>query len=253
MSAARDEILAFLDAELETHRYRDYAPIGMQVIGDERVERVACAVSSTLEVFDRAAVEGAQLLLVHHGMFWDNEPRVIGRHMKRRLERLFASGITLAAYHLPLDGHQRIGNNARLAEELRLRVDGWFSEHAGIPLAVHGTLAAAVPLQVLAERVSEIAGRVPIAFPGGPERVRTLAICSGRPGGIALEAASIGADALLTGEPQEDFRALARELGISIVCAGHHATETLGVRAAAQLVTERFGIEHVFIDAPNPV
>ncbi len=121
VSASRDEIVAFLDAELETHRYRDYAPIGMQVIGAESVERVASAVSSTLEVFDRAAVEGAQLLLVHHGMFWDNEPRAIGAHMKRRLERLFASGITLAAYHLPLDGHQRLGNNARLAAELRLR------------------------------------------------------------------------------------------------------------------------------------
>ena len=134
-----------------------------------------------------------------------------------------------------------------------MRVDGWFSEHGGIPLAVHGTLAAAVPLQVLAERVSEITGRVPIAFPGGPERVRTLAICSGRPGGIALEAAATGVDAVLTGEPQEDFRALARELGISIVCAGHHATETLGVRAAGELLSKRFGVEHVFLDVPNPV
>ena len=98
-----------------------------------------------------------------------------------------------------------------------------------------------MPLQTLAERVSEVVGRVPIAFTGGPERVRTLAICSGRPGGIAREAAATGADALLTGEPQEDFRALARELGISIVCAGHHATETLGVRAAGELVSERFG------------
>ena len=253
MTAARDEIVAFLDAELETHRYRDYAPIGMQVIGAEQVERVASAVSSTLEIFERAAVEGAQLLLVHHGMFWDNEPRAIGAHLKRRLERLFASGITLAAYHLPLDGHPVIGNNARLAAELRVKVGGWFSEHGGIPLAVHGTLAAAVPLQVLAERVSEIVGRVPIAFAGGPERVRTLAICSGRPGGIALEAAAVGADALLTGEPQEDFRALAQELGMSIVCAGHHATETLGVRAAGDLVAARFGIEHVFLDVPNPV
>ena len=253
MSAARDEILAFLDGELETHRYRDYAPIGLQVIGAERVERVASAVSSTLEVFDRAAVEGAQLLLVHHGMLWDNEPRVVGRVLRRRLERLFAADITLAAYHLPLDGHQRIGNNARLADELRLRVDGWFSEHGGIPLAVRGTLAAGVPLQTLAERVSQVVGRVPIAFTGGPERVRTLAICSGRPGGIAREAAAVGADVLLTGEPQEDFRALARELGMSIICAGHHATETLGVRAAGELVSERFALEHVFIDAPNPV
>ena len=145
MSVARDEILDFLAAELETHRYRDYAPIGMQVIGADRVERVASAVSSTLEVFDRASVERAQLLLVHHGMFWENEPRAIGAHMRRRLERLFAADITLAAYHLPLDGHPRIGNNARLAEELRLRVDGWFSEHGGIPLAVHGAL---VPLLV---------------------------------------------------------------------------------------------------------
>ncbi|MDX6619479.1 MAG: hypothetical protein QOK36_1865 [Gaiellales bacterium] len=253
MSAARDEILAFLGAELETNRYRDYAPIGLQVIGAEHVERVASAVSSTLEVFDRAAGEGAQLLLVHHGMFWDNEPRVVGRHLRRRLERLFAADITLAAYHLPLDGHPRIGNNARLAEELRLRVDGWFSDHGGIPLAVHGALTAAVSLQTLAERVSEVLGRVPIAFSGGPERLRTLAICSGRPGGIALEAAATGVDALLTGEPQEDFRALARELGISIVCAGHHATETLGVRAAGDLLRERFGVEHVFIDCPNPV
>jgi len=118
---------------------------------------------------------------------------------------------------------------------------------------VHGELAAPVPLQTLAERIAEITGRVPIAFPGGPERLRTLAICSGRPGGIALEAAAIGADALLTGEPQEDFRALARELGISIVCAGHHATETLGVQAAGELLSERFGVEHVFLDAPNPV
>ena len=121
-----------------------------------------------------------------------------------------------------------------------MRVDGWFSEHGGIPLAVHGTLKAAVPLQALAERVAEIVGRVPIAFAGGPERVRTLAICSGRPGGIALEAGALGVDALLTGEPQEDFRALARELGISIVCAGHHATETLGVRAAGDLLSGRF-------------
>ena len=157
--------------------------------------------------------------------------------MKRRLERLFAADITLAAYHLPLDGHQRIGNNARLAEELRLRVDGWFSEHGGIPLAVHGTLAAA-GAAAGAGRARERGRRPrPDRVPGRARSAsRTLAICSGRPGGIALEAAAIGADALLTGEPQEDFRALARELGISIICAGHHATETLGVRAAGELV-----------------
>ena len=214
---------------------------------------MASAVSSTLEVFDRAAVEGAQLLLVHHGMFWDNEPRAIGPHMKRRLERLFAADITLAAYHLPLDGHRDIGNNARLAEELRLRIDGWFSEHGGIPLAVYGTLAAAVPLQTLAERVAEIVGRVPIAFPGGPERVRTLAICSGRPGGIALEAAASA--------PTRCSRASRRRISgrsrASSACRSCAPAITprrrSGVRAAGELVSERFGVEHVFLDVPNPV
>ena len=254
MSAARDEILAFLDAELETHRYRDYAPIGLQVIGADRVERVACAVSSSLEVFDRTAVEGAQLLLVHHGMFWDNESRVIGRHLRRRLERLFAADITLAAYHLPLDGHQRIGNNARLAEELRLRVDGWFSEHGGVPLArardARGSRPAAGAGRARERGRRPRSDRVP-----GRARARAHAgdLLRAGPAGSRSEAAAIGADALLTGEPQEDFRALARELGMSIVCAGHHATETLGVRAAAELVSERFGLEHVFLDVPNPV
>jgi dinuclear metal center YbgI/SA1388 family protein len=247
------DLIGHLDRLLEVSAFRDYGPNGLQVPGRTSIQTLVTGVSAHAELFERAAAEGADLVLVHHGLFWRGQPLEITAAMHRRLRILFDHDMALAAYHLPLDGHQRLGNNARLAEELHLRVDGWFSEHGGIPLAVHGTLAAAVPLQTLAERVSEIAGRVPIAFPGGPERVRTLAICSGRPGGIAFEAAATGADALLTGEPQEDFRALARELGISIVCAGHHATETLGVRAAAQLVSERFGVEHVFIDAPNPV
>ena len=175
--------------------------------------------------------------------------------MKRRLERLFAADITLAAYHLPLDGHQRHRQQrapGRGAAPARRRLV--LASTAGIPLAVHGTLAAAVPLQTLAERVSEIVGRVPIAFPGGPGARADARDLLGPAGRHRARGRGRPAPTRCSpGEPQEDFRALARELGISIVCAGHHATETLGVRAAGELVSERFGVEHVFIDAPNPV
>ena len=253
MTSPRDAILAFVERELETHRYRDYGPIGLQVAGAEQVSRIACAVSSSVEVFERAAAEGAELLLVHHGLFWDKDTRVIGPLMRRRLELLFGAEITLAAYHLPLDGHQTIGNNALLADGLRLRERRWFSDHGGIPLAVVGALPAALPLQLLAERVAELCGRTPFAFSGGPEHVRSVAICSGRPGGLLVEAAAAGADCVLTGEPQEDFRALAHELGVSVLTAGHHATETFGVRALAELAGAEFGLPWSFIDVANPV
>ena len=253
MSVLAEQVLAFLDRELEVERYRDYGPIGLQVAGGETVTRIACAVSSTLEVFERAAGLGAELLLVHHGLFWDKDTRVIGPVMRRRLAVLFDAGITLAAYHLPLDGHQTLGNNALLADGLRLRERRWFSDHGGVPLAVVGALPAPAPLQLLAERVSELCERTPFAFSGGPEPIRHVAICSGRPGGIVHEAAVAGADCIVTGEPQEDFRALAAELGVSVLAAGHHATETLGVRAAAELAAREFALQWSFLDVPNPV
>ena len=251
MTAPREAILAFIERELETHRYRDYGPIGLQVSGAEQVSKIACAVSSSSEVFELATAEGADLLLVHHGLFWDKDSRVIGPLMRRRLELLFRANISLAAYHLPLDGHQTLGNNALLADGLRLRDRRWFADHGGVPLAVIGTLAAPVPLQLLAELVTELCGRTPFAFTGGPEHVRSVAICSGRPSSLLGEAAALGADCVLTGEPQEDFRALAQELEISVLTAGHHATETFGVRALGAELERQFGLPWSFVAAPT--
>ena len=253
MSASRDDILAFLDLELETTRYRDFGPIGLQVIGRDQVELVACAVSSSLEVFAEAARIGASMLLVHHGMFWDKDSRVVGPWMRRRLELLFAADITLAAYHLPLDGHQRIGNNALLAARLGVSVTGWCCDHYGVPLAVRGTLEAPTALDAFSASVAMLVGRQPLVFEGGPEKLQRIAICSGRPSGFVQEAAALSADVVLTGEAHEDFRALAAELGVSIVCAGHHATETFGVRAAGELVAERFDVKTTFLNMANPV
>jgi dinuclear metal center YbgI/SA1388 family protein len=253
MAATRDQILAFLDAELEIERYRDYGPIGLQVVGADDVERVAVAVSSTLEVFERAAAFGAQLLVVHHGLFWDRDPRVVGPLLRRRLTALFGSNLTLAAYHLPLDGHPVLGNNAQLAAALGLEVGSRFGEHGGVPIAVRGRLREPMPVAALAELVERVTGRRPLVLPGGPDPVQTLGVCSGGAGGDVVEAAALGLDAFLTGEAEEPSRGLALELGISFLAAGHHATETFGVRAVGGLLERRFDMETTFIDVPNPV
>jgi dinuclear metal center YbgI/SA1388 family protein len=253
MSAHRDEILALLDAELEIGRFRDYGPIGLQVIGAERVSRVAVAVSSTLEVFERAAAFGAQLLLVHHGLFWNADVRVVDALMRRRLETLFRADITLAAYHLPLDAHPVLGNNAGLARLLGVEPEGWFMDERGAPIAVRGPLREPAPLADVAAALARATGREPLVFRGGADPVRTIGICSGGAARGIRQAAELGLDAWLTGEPSEDARALAAELGVSFIAGGHHATETFGVRSLADLVEATFGVETTFLDAPNPV
>jgi dinuclear metal center YbgI/SA1388 family protein len=253
MTATRDDILGFLDRELEITRFRDYGPIGLQVTGRDEVARVALAVSSTLEVFEAAAAFGADMLVVHHGLFWDGDSRVIDDLMRRRLEVLFGAGITLAAYHLPLDAHRELGNNAQLARVLGVAVEDWFMDDRGAPIAVRGRFLAPLSLDALTARVEEETERTPLVLPGGPDPVRSIGICSGGAArGIRL-AAALGLDAWLTGEPSEDSRALAAELGVSLIAAGHYATETFGVRAVGRELAERFGVETAFIAVENPV
>jgi dinuclear metal center YbgI/SA1388 family protein len=253
MTATRDDILAYLDRELEVTRFRDYGPIGLQVAGRSGVARVALAVSSTLEVFEAAESARTDLLLVHHGLFWDGDSRVVDDLMRRRLETLFRAGITLAAYHLPLDAHRELGNNAQLARVLGVAVEDWFMDDRGAPLAARGRFLEPVPLAALTALIEEETARRPLVLPGGADPVRTIGICSGGAArGIRL-AAELGLDAWLTGEPSEDSRALALELGVSFIAAGHYATETLGVRALGRELEERFGVETAFIDVENPV
>jgi dinuclear metal center YbgI/SA1388 family protein len=253
MTASRDDILAFLDRELEIARFRDYGPIGLQVAGRDEVDRVALAVSSTLEVFEAAAVFEADLLLVHHGLFWDGDSRVVDELMRRRLEVLFRAGMSLAAYHLPLDAHRELGNNAQLARVLGVAVEDWFMDERGAAIAARGRFLQPISLDELAGRVEEETGRAPLALRGGPEPIRSIGVCSGGAARGIRAAAALGLDAWLTGEPNEDSRALAAELGISFIAAGHYATETFGVRAVGRELEERFGIETTFVDVANPV
>jgi dinuclear metal center YbgI/SA1388 family protein len=246
--AARDEILAYADELLEVHRFPEFAPPGLQVVGAEEVAKVACGVSSSVELFERAAAAGAQLLIVHHGLFWRNEPPIVDRRQRARLEALFRSDLTLAAYHLALDAHPEVGNNALLAAALGVEREREFGE-----VGQGGRLLEACTVEEFAGRVRALVDREPLVFDGGPDRVERVAITSGGGGSDLIRAAHEGYDLFLTGEPEEPSLHAARELGIHFVAAGHYATERLGVQALSERIAERFGLEWEFLEIANPV
>jgi dinuclear metal center YbgI/SA1388 family protein len=205
-------------------------------------------VSSSRDLFERAGAAGAQLVLVHHGLFWRNEPLLVDRRLKGRLEALFAANLTLAAYHLALDAHPEVGNNALLADLLGAKRDGQF---AGI--GVGASFAEPVTIDELKQRLEQTTGRAPLVFAEGPERVRRIAVVTGGGGTRLIEAAHEGYDALVTGEPEEPALQTARELGIHFLAGGHYATETFGVTALAARLAEEFSLEWEFLDVENPV
>ncbi len=254
MGAALADILAELDRMLEPDLFEDYCPNGLQVPGRAEVETVATGVSAHLELFERAASEHADLVLVHHGAFWDSEPRALDAARKRRLKALFDADLSLVAYHLPLDAHHELGNNALIGRALQAEILEPFAHHRGrtIGFLAH-LLGDGVPAPELFARVHELTGREPLVFDAGPPLVRRLAIVSGGGADYLGEAIAGGADAFLTGEPVERAMAQAREAGVHFIAAGHYATETFGVRALGDHLAQRFELRHVFLDIPNPV
>ena len=252
--ASRDEIVSFLDELLESPGFPDYGPNGLQVPGGERVELVVTGVSAHLELFERAADAGAQLVLAHHGIFWGSGPGPVDRRLRRRLETLFEADISLVAYHLPLDAHPTVGNNALICAALGLELAGRVGSHEGRAVGFVGRSTEGIPLDDLRARcASAFGGREPLIQGDGPEVVRSVAVISGAAAGYMGDAVALGVDAFLTGEPAERSMADAREAGIHFIAAGHAATETFGVRRLGDLLAERFGVEHRFLEIPNPV
>ena len=246
--ARRDEIVAFANALLEVEKWQEFAPPGLQVVGADEVTRIACGVSASLELFERAAAAGAELVLVHHGLFWRNEPLVVDRRQRGRLEVLFAANMSLLAYHLALDAHPEVGNSAQLARRIGVEPVEPF---AGV--GVGGRLATPVPIGDVAARVHETVEREPTVFGGGPALVERVAIATGGAGYELIRAAHEGYDCLVTGEPEEPSLHTARELGIHLIAAGHDATERLGVQALAAKISDEFDIPWEFIAVDNPV
>ncbi len=246
--ARRDDILAYADELLDVGSYREFGPAGAQVLGADLVTRIACGVSASRELFERAGATGAQLVLVHHGIWWRNEPLVVDARLRGRLEALFRADLTLVAYHLPLDAHPEVGNNAQLAARLGVEPEGRIGT-----IGLGGRLREPEPLASFVERVRAVCEREPLVFAEGPDPVERVAISSGAGGYDLIAAAREGYDVLLTGEAEEPSLHTARELGVSLVAAGHYATERFGVQALAERLAGRFDLAWEFFELPNPV
>ncbi|MBI4666912.1 MAG: Nif3-like dinuclear metal center hexameric protein [Nitrospinae bacterium] len=247
------EITSYLDEYLEAKSINDYGPQGLQVEGGAEVKKIATGVSACMELFQLACEWGAGAILVHHGMFWDSEPRVVKGSLKERLKFLLENRISLIGYHLPLDRHPEVGNNIQLVKRLGLGGEEPFGLYKGKTI---GYLARTGKTQSVAEFMDTVKREINRdarihAF--GPGSIGRVAICSGGGQDTLREAIARKADALLTGEESEWVYHLAREEGIHYIAAGHHATERFGVMALGDAVAKKFGVEVKFIDVFNPI
>ncbi|GAA6120255.1 Nif3-like dinuclear metal center hexameric protein [Acidovorax sp. FG27] len=248
---SRDQLLGAFDALLQPERFKDYGPNGLQVEGRPEVRRIVSGVTASRALIDAAIAQRADAIFVHHGLFWRGQDGRVTGWMKQRLQRLLAHDINLFAYHLPLDAHPELGNNAQLGQRLGWQADRQFGEQnlGCVASAAYGDGAA------LARHVEAVLGRsVTLVAPAPAEvrPIRRVAWCTGGAQGYFEAAMAAGADAFVTGEISEPQAHLARESGVSFLAAGHHATERYGAPAVAERVAGQLGLEHVFIDIDNP-
>jgi len=246
----RDALVDYLEELLEPARFHDYCPNGLQVEGRAEIRRLVTGVTASQALLAAALDRGADAVLVHHGYFWKGEDGRITGIRKKRLATLLGHDINLLAYHLPLDGHPELGNNAQLAAQLGWRPEGRFGEQ---DIGWLGSPSGEENLAGLTAQVTRQLGRMPLVI-GDPERpVRRVAWCSGGAQGYFEEAIARGVDVYLSGEISEPTVHLARESGVAYIAAGHHATERGGVRALAAHLRERCGLDCEFVDIDNPV
>ena len=246
----REALVNYLDDVLEPARFKDHCPNGLQVEGVGEVKRLVAGVSACRALIDAAAQRGADALLVHHGWFWRGEDGRVTGFRKARMQTLLAHDINLIAYHLPLDAHPQLGNNARLAALLDWRDEGRFGEQ---DLGWIGRPAVTQTLAELAHRIAGQLGRVPLVIGDAGRRIERLAWCSGGGQDYFEQAVALGVDAFLSGEISEHAVHLAREVGVAYLAAGHHASERYGVQALARHLATKFDLECEFVDIDNPV
>lgn len=245
-----DELVQYLDGFLRTAEIPDYAGAlnGLQVANGGQVTRVAAAVDASASAIARAVERGCDLLLVHHGLFWDGNQPVTGRRY-RRLKALLDHDIAVYSTHLPLDIHPEVGNNAVLAREMGVALEGTFGAYEGVPVGVRGRLE--ITREALAARLDDLLGGPVRLIPGGPERIRSVAVVTGGAASMLPDAAAAGIDALVTGEGAHHTFFDAMEGGVNAYYGGHYATETWGVRALARHLEERFDLPWEFLDLPT--
>lgn len=249
----RDQIVAACDHQLRSSQFNDFTVNGLQVEGRETVMKVMSGVTACQALLDEAVAWGADLVLVHHGYFWKNEPVPITGMKQRRIKTLLENDISLLAYHLPLDAHAEFGNNAELAKHMGWKVEGCLDGELGDGLLWSGRLTESQSLGALGEQLAAVLQRTPLLVEaprvGAIERI---AWCTGGAQDMITAAYEAGAQAFVSGEISERTTHLARELGIHYIAAGHHATERYGVQALGEWLASEYGVEHRFVDIDNP-
>lgn len=249
MSIAISELVNYCDNLLEVAKFHDYCPNGLQVAGKTDVQRIASAVTASLDTIEAAIAADADVLLVHHGYFWKGENPCLTGIKRQRLARLLAADIHLVAYHLPLDAHPELGNNARLGALLGIEAEGCLASEA---LVWQGRLPEPISGAELALRIGATLKREPLHIAACPRPIRRVAWCTGGAQGYVEAAALAGVDAYISGEISEQTPHLAREYGIDYIAAGHYATERYGALALGEHLAEHFGLQHQFIEIHNP-
>lgn len=244
------EMNDYIGRLLEISRFRDYCPNGVQVEGRAEICRLATGVTASQRLLEAATAWGADAILVHHGYFWRNEEAAVTGIKKRRIAHLLKHDVSLLAYHLPLDAHAELGNNAQLAKRLGLVGQGHFGEQ---DIAWHGELLQPQTLSQFAAHINHNLQRAPLIIGENERKLRRIAWCSGAAQSYFEQAVALGVDAFLTGEISEQNVHIAHETGVAFIAAGHHATERYGVQALGEHLVQQFNIEHRFFDMDNPV
>jgi dinuclear metal center YbgI/SA1388 family protein len=243
------KLVRFLDQTLEVDAFPDSGPMGLQVYGREAVENVVTAVSASRALFERAVDEQANMVIVHHGLFWNSDSRAIDQLLRERLRLLFDHDISLVSYHLALDGHPTLGNNARIIEALGFKRDNdGFAHTAGRPIGWFASSPNPLAASQLAHRVTSFIGPLHANYANGPDEVRRIAVCSGGGPRYLREAVALGCDAFITGDLFEPAEMWSRELNVHLLAAGHYATEVFGVKALAELLNQTRDCSAMFVD-----
>jgi dinuclear metal center YbgI/SA1388 family protein len=246
----RDELVLYLDSYLHTAEFEDYGPQGLQVEGKEEVHTVTFSVDAALAALEAAVAYGADLHLVHHGLFWGGPQCLVGP-LGQRIRTLIKADVNLYAVHLALDAHPTVGNNAVLARLLNIDITGWWAEYKGKPMGVLGNAPAGTTFEGLLARVNSTLDSAAQAAAYGPTMVQRVGIVSGGAAGEIGEAAALGLDTYITGESSHSHYWDPAEYRINVIYAGHYATETVGVKALGAHLSERFGLEVEFLDFPT--
>ncbi len=244
----RSELTNYLNNFLDIESYKDYAPNGLQVEGKSEIKTIVTGVTACDALIDHAIELNADAILVHHGYFWKSEPVTITGYKQKRIKKLLLNNLNLYGYHLPLDGHDLLGNNAMLGQLWSLKD---ITSQAG--LVRLGQLSDKMHIEDFKKMVDESLNRESLHLEGGADFVNTIAWCSGGAQGYIEQAIQWNADVYISGEVSEQTTHLARECGIHYLAAGHHATERLGIKALGEHLAEKFDVTCHFVDVQNPV